>query len=1104
MPCKGVLPEDRTATCQGSQPGLCKPGKKARIYPNTHVLPTRPGPNFIKYVEQDPEWTGDPGLSKIVPIDLHSRVDLPIVGGTDIVSFTEDGIVYLAMSVYLDVSNQMLSTSSVVFKLRKVGLRLKAELYQTIDTYGATAVNTWTMPWCEALCLPGPGRNPICTPRCIDTRFVMFACEKSSPLYRWNHQSKSLIHVQEVPTTRAVSLEPFQNDDIFYVIVSQNGPISTMYRWNGTMLLGRVDQSTRLRDTAGGQDVNTHSAHAALHLPVSTKTGLLLLAKNSGTEPSLLYKARVEYVRNLSAPTRIVSRKGEFEGADGQLDFFYHYYVLCSGSGAIQMLQRKSNDLYFKSNFSVVGTDGFLEGLSDIAIFGQYLYSVSSISNGGTINIFVIDKNGNLREREDLRVSASNTLYGLRGVRTLYVNSQYIFTASFVDQAVSVFRRTYEATDSGVQEGRLQYVDHIRNGERIVPSFEQYEDGNQYDEDIPFNSTANFFLDGNLPARAGRKPTGHTVACVSYGLVRKRHLFAVAYVPDIIQINCTDARCPNASTLNERPEVFIYEYVSDHFAEVQGLDRITNVTDLEFFQRTESDGARSDFLVIVTAVGKPSLYTYDPDEAKFIVFNVLTFMLPDSSYLPPECVYRGTCSSTAAFNVPGIEKPLPAWNENDRSISGRKAKAFFIGDVHYMAVAYWWPFVDGHGWFSIVYRWKEYGNTMLENGKVAKGLGFGIFQVIPTEGALDVDTATWKYSCSETSEGVCDMHILIIANFGDRVHDSSCKIYQYKQVPNDLTQDLGMFIEIQSLRGVGISGVIAFSMHGDHYMALAAHGKDTRVSFPWTTDDDISPFKYGNALYKWDNGNQSYLFDASLDDLYSVSLFAKTDVRRVHATIGASDFEFFEWNGDQYMIIAQGLCAISDITGQYSNCLPRAQQPRSAVLQWNPVDKKFGELLSLSNATSFALRQQLVRDAEATHRSQALRLISAGAVRAKAANVGNKMIIVMTTKQSGAVFYDFSFKQVTGLAGPRSLLASEGEKSTVYLTSPQEYSLAVVTLFKTIDTSIDGIGNLIERLTFNRAFSDMNGESAEYADSPCPHCEVCTRGDVSIRRCVRL
>jgi len=1040
--------ESDAISCEGHQRGLCRAGKRARIYPPTHGLPERAGP--IKYVQQDPDWTNIPGRSETVPMNLQSRVDLPVEAATDITSFTKDDVVYLAMSVYLDAGTEMLSTKSVLFKLREVGTTIQAEMYQSFNTRGAQAVNAWAMPWCEPTCVPGPGRAPVCISDCKDTTFVMFACETTSPLYRWDLGSKLLVHVQDVRTRgAATSLEPFVSNKVSYVVVTQVGSVSTMYRWNGTMLLSQTDGSTRQRDTAGGQNILTGSAEAALHFPIPSKADLLVFGNHlNGITPSLLYRARNENIRNLGTPLRVLSRVNP----DTDESFVY---VAAYGDLAIQVFQRASDDLFFNPQLSFLGRDGVLEGLGDISISGNKLYSVSSSSKGGTINIFVINQNGSLTIREDLGISAEGTTYGLRGVRSLHVGNEYIFTGSFVDQAVSVFKRI----NSGEQEGGLQYLEHVRNGERLVSRFHQYEN------DASSDSTPNSFLQGKFPSKAGQEGIGDTVTCVSHEFIGEKVLFAVAYMPDFLK--CIATNCTNSSI----SEVYIYEYSFDHFIEFQSLDGPKNVSDFEFFRTMDINGVEWDFLVVVSAVGKPSVYRYDPVETRFVFFNELTFKLPDGSHLPPDCLEMGLCDSTERFYIPGIKEPLPPWQQysNGTIISGRRAESFIINDVVYLAVAYWWPFANGHGWFSIIYRWQIYGATVLADGKEAKGIGFETFQIIPTEGALDVDTATWTFPCAETKFGFCEMHVLVIANFGDGGNvSSSCMVYKYASSPNLVTGNVGVFVEIQSLPGVGISGVITFSIRDDQFLAIAAHGK--QMEAPWSNEYNASYFKQGSALYKWNPREEIYELHQSLDDLYSVSLSDSTSVLRVQATIAASDFGFFEWDGDQYLVIAQCLCDIARPTGA---CLSRSDQPKSAVIQWNPVNRMFGELLSLTNSTSFALRQDPVPDAEAMVRSQALRLISAGAVRVDAANIGSKLILVMTTRQSGAIFYDFSFESVTGLTGPVSVVASPGPNPTGYVISPQDSTLAIIQMV----SSADSVGNEI-LLTYKQTFKDTDGISS--------------------------
>ena len=57
------------------------------------------------------------------------------------------------------------------------------------------------MGWCAEVCDYGAGRYLTCTGDCVDTTFVMFACDATSPFFGWDDDLKVLIHVQ-VPSSR--------------------------------------------------------------------------------------------------------------------------------------------------------------------------------------------------------------------------------------------------------------------------------------------------------------------------------------------------------------------------------------------------------------------------------------------------------------------------------------------------------------------------------------------------------------------------------------------------------------------------------------------------------------------------------------------------------------------------------------------------------------------------------------------------------------------------------------------------------------------------------------------------------------------------------------
>ncbi len=164
-----------------------------------------------------------------------------------------------------------------------------------------------------------------------------------------------------------------------------------------------------------------------------------------------------------------------------------------------------------------------LQGLSTMAVAHGKLFTVSSLAQGGSVHVFSIDESGRLSEIPSLRRNPPPNAdsLGLIGARALHVGQDFMYIASAVDQAVSLW--TLNATT-----GESRYVDHIRNGERLVASFRTFVNDSV--------EAVNVGWDGQFPTRLGgnEKSFTFTARTVRPFKIDDRQMFAIAAGTDVV------------------------------------------------------------------------------------------------------------------------------------------------------------------------------------------------------------------------------------------------------------------------------------------------------------------------------------------------------------------------------------------------------------------------------------------------------------------------------------------------------------------------------------------------------------------------------------------
>jgi hypothetical protein len=192
---------------------------------------------------------------------------------------------------------------------------------------------------------------------------------------------------------------------------------------------------------------------------------------------------------------------------------------------------RLQDHLHLKYTFSISCDYGFardtifmMQGLSGMTVAHGKMFTVSSLAQGGAVNVFSMDiSSGRLTEIPSLRRVAPTSAdsQGMLGVRSLYVGLDFMYVASSADQAVSLW--TLNATT-----GATKYVDHLRNGERLVGSFRTFVNDSVDATEVGW--------DGNFPTRLGgnQNPYSFYSRTVRPMTIDGRQMFGIAATTDAV------------------------------------------------------------------------------------------------------------------------------------------------------------------------------------------------------------------------------------------------------------------------------------------------------------------------------------------------------------------------------------------------------------------------------------------------------------------------------------------------------------------------------------------------------------------------------------------
>lgn len=475
----------------------------------------------------------------------------------------------------------------------------------------------------------------------------------------------------------------------------------------------------------------------------------------------------------------------------------------------------------------------------------------------------------------------------------------------------------------------------------------------------------------------------------------------------------------SAGTEDGTGGLLVLEWVNSSMEVVQELSQEGAATDVAHLKHKNNldDDNGWDFLV-VTSFGSTHpgrIYRWNPGRHLFFLFTSL-----------PE--------------VESSSNPI-----------ARRAQAFTIEEQDFLAIA--------AGDAIYIYKWQDYGITNVADNTTARGIGFETFQKISTNSSYDVDV-----SCASTdAAGVCTTVLLHAAILGVPSVPGYVEVHRYSASRyNDLTASQGAFELSSKIEGFSgaVSGATSFSIGDVHYVAVAAYSRGPSVPAGYSS--------IGTAVYSW--SGSAYQLVQQLDAFSSVS--SGSDRWGVSSSIlvGASHVSFFEWQGEAYLCISQGVCdhgdactCTSDITGMCE----AGDQPQATVLQWDSAAGEFGEMLAMTDAAEARLKGRSgVPDAERYLHRQALRIPAGQGRHSTFAVLGGLPLLMVSSGDRGALAFEFSFEEVVGMRGLEAVAAIDNQ--TAYAAGSSDGALVAVRRGEVYDA----LGAAYAKVSMARVWSD--------------------------------
>lgn len=416
----------------------------------------------------------------------------------------------------------------------------------------------------------------------------------------------------------------------------------------------------------------------------------------------------------------------------------------------------------------------------------------------------------------------------------------------------------------------------------------------------------------------------------------------------------------------------------------------------------------------------------------------------------------------------------------------------------FLAVANYWDGGSVANSEVVLYRWEMLGTrTVASTGETVGGEGFVIHQAVSSTGAIDAEYM-------EVGGGL----LVIASRVGDPPgggagSKGNIGVYAWNETGHVFYTD-----PLVELACPGVFDVTTFNIGSDSFLGGACR-EDSPEPLAEQASGRAIAAAAGPKLWRWDGstlilhqdfgslqeGAPLTVAEDRIDvDFDVVSQSSKRTSLLGYAgggelvpggdgsTLvlaglrGASGLTVFESDSGTYMAVAQSVCGIFE--GETTCGLRTIIQPKSAVLQWDPVTSKFGELQAFSEVSYAAAFGKALPPEESSRHRFALRL-DAGRVRGfEYVQAGDKKLLIAHSATRGPLIFTWHFPEVVGLRGVVSAVPDPDAQLVYGLGRADAAIVAVSTA-----SSFDDVGSRTQELFFRGALSET-GNAPENLSPP--------------------
>jgi len=228
----------------------------------------------------------------------------------------------------------------------------------------------------------------------------------------------------------------------------------------------------------------------------------------------------------------------------------------------------------------------------------------------------------------------------------------------------------------------------------------------------------------------------------------------------------------------------------------------------------------------------------------------------------------------------------------------------------------------------------------------------------------------------------------------------------------------------QAIPSLGVSDIEIFEVSGEGTFVAVANRQLRAPAVQ--SGQDGSVYDQISKIYKWSPVDGLFVEYQNLTNFTTVL----GDGTSVDGLRGVTGFKAFTSEGETYLAVAQSVCESKGLEDDVSQTLCDADNlPKSSVLQWNRLEKRFDDLLSITDTANLDARGEIVPDSELTVHQFSFRIRAGMARRWFYLFVEEIQFLMVCSLTQGLVVYEWDFEHVVGLDGVSSVLAYHRDPS---------------------------------------------------------------------------